>query len=44
MHETDATIITSFLSKSERVAEWRSLSISAVTEESFSIYVSDEGI
>lgn len=41
MHETDAIIITSLVSKREAVAEWRSLSISSLTEESFSIYVSD---
>ena len=44
MHDTDATIITSLVSNNESVAEWRSLSISSFTEESFSIYVSDAGI
>ena len=44
MHETDATIITSLVSNNERVAEWRSLSISSFIDESFSIYVSEDGI
>ena len=44
MQETDATIITSLVSNSESVAEWRNLSISSFIEASFSIYVSDEGI
>ena len=44
MQDTEATIITSLVSKSEAVAEWRSLSISSLIEASFSIYVSDEAI
>ena len=44
MHETDATTITSLVSKSEAVAECRSLSISSLIEASFSIYVSDDAI
>ena len=40
MHDTDATIIVSLLSTSERVAEWRSLSICSLIEDSFSINVS----
>lgn len=44
MQETDATIITSLVSNKEAVAEWRSLSISSLTDESFSIYVSEEAI
>ena len=44
MQETDATIITSFLSNNESVAECLNLSISSFTDESFSIYVSDDGI
>ena len=44
MHETEATIITSLVSKSDAVAEWRNLSISSLIEASFSIYVSDDAI
>ena len=40
MHDTLATIMTSRRSNSELVAEWRSLSISSLMLESFSIYVS----
>ena len=40
MHDTEATIITSFLSKSAAVAECLNLSISSFIEASFSIYVS----
>lgn len=43
MQETDATIMTSRRSKSALVAEWRSLSISALTDASFSIYISFPG-
>ena len=43
MHETDATTITSLLSSKALVAEWRNLSISSLTLDSFSIYVSLEG-
>ena len=41
MQETEATIITSLLSNNDKVAECLNLSISSLTEESFSIYVSD---
>ena len=44
MHDTEATIITSLVSNNDSVAECLNLSISSLTEESFSIYVSDEGI
>lgn len=44
MQETEDTIITSFVSNNAAVAEWRSLSISSFTEESFSMYVSDDSI
>ena len=44
MHDTDATIITSLVSNSDNVAECRNLSISSFIDESFSIYVSDDGI
>ena len=44
MQETEATIITSLVSNKESVAECRSLSISSFMEESFSIYVSVDGI
>ena len=37
MQETEATMITSRRSSRERVAEWRSLSISSLMEESFSM-------
>ena len=37
MQETEATMITSLVSNSDSVAEWRNLSISSLTEESFSI-------
>ena len=40
IHDTEATIITSFLSESDAVAECLSLSISSFIAESFSIYVS----
>ena len=43
IQETDATTMTSFRSNKELVAEWRSLSISSLILESFSIYVSLEG-
>ena len=43
MQDTDATIITSLVSKREAVAEWRSLSISSFMDASFSIYVSEAG-
>lgn len=44
MQETEATIMTSLVSKSEAVAECLSLSISSFIDESFSIYVSEEAI
>ncbi len=44
MHDTDDTMITSRLSLSAEVAEWRRRSISSLMAESFSIYVSVEGI
>ncbi len=37
MHETEATMITSRRSKSERVAEWRIRSISSLIVASFSM-------
>ena len=37
MHETDATISTSRRSKSARVAEWRSLSISSLMSDSLAM-------
>ena len=37
MHETLATMITSRRDSTERVAEWRSLSISSLIDESFSM-------
>ncbi len=37
MHDTLATITTSFRSSSERVAEWRILSIVSFMEESLAI-------
>ena len=40
MHETDATIITSLVSKRDSVAECLSLSISSFIDASLSIYVS----
>jgi hypothetical protein len=43
MHETLATMMTSRRSKSARVAACRSLSISSLREESFSMYVSLRG-
>ena len=43
MQETDATMITSRRVSSDRVAEWRSLSISSLMEESFSMKVSVVG-
>ena len=44
IHETDATIITSRLSINERVALFLNFSISSLMAESFSIYVSLDGI
>ena len=44
MHDTDATTITSLVSNSDNVAEWRSLSISSFIDASFSIYVSEAAI
>ena len=44
MHDTDATIITSFVSKRDAVAECLNLSISSLIDASFSIYVSDDAI
>jgi hypothetical protein len=43
MHETLATMIVSRRSNSARVAAWRSLSISSLRDESFSMYVSERG-
>ena len=44
MHETEATTITSLVSKRDAVAECLNLSISSLIEASFSIYVSDDAI
>jgi hypothetical protein len=44
MQETDETIMASRRSKSERVAERRSLSSSSLMVASFSMYRSPEGI
>ena len=44
IHETEATIITSLVSNKERVAECLNLSISSLIDESFSMYVSVDGI
>ena len=44
MLETEATIMTSLRSKRAEVAEWRSLSSSELISDSFSIYVSVDGI
>ena len=41
MQDTEATIITSFVSKSDAVAECLSLSISSLIDASFSMYVSE---
>ncbi len=43
MQETLATMMTSRRSNRARVAAWRSLSISSLREESFSMYVSLRG-
>ena len=43
IQETLETIITSFRSDSAAVAECRNFSISSLTDESFSIYVSEDG-
>ena len=43
MHETEATITTSRRRSSEDVAAWRSRSMSSLRDESFSMYVSDDG-
>ena len=43
MHETEATMITSRRSNSERVAESRMRSISSLIVDSFSMYVSLDG-
>ena len=37
MHDTEATISTSRRVSSERVAEWRSLSMASLMAESFSM-------
>ena len=37
MHDTEATTMTSRRVSSEAVVEWRSRSISSLTEESFSM-------
>ena len=37
MHDTEATTMTSRRVSSDEVAEWRSRSISSLTEESFSM-------
>ena len=44
MHETLATISVSRRVSSDCVAECRSRSISSLIDESFSIYVSDDGM
>ena len=44
MHETEATMMTSFSSKTLRVAPCRIRSICSLMAESFSIYVSVEAI
>ena len=44
MQDTLATTSTSRRVSSECVAEWRSLSISSLIDESFSIYVSLDGM
>ena len=41
MHDTDATIITSFVSNNDAVAECLNLSISSFIDASFSMYVSE---
>ena len=43
MHETEATMTTSRRAKSAAVAACRSRSMSSLIEESFSMYVSDDG-
>ena len=43
MHDTLATTMTSRRVSSDQVAECRSRSTSSLTEESFSMYVSDCG-
>jgi hypothetical protein len=44
MHDTDATTITSGRVSSADDAEWRRRSISSLIDESFSMYVSLEGM
>ena len=44
MQDTEATISTSSRVRSEWVAEWRIRSISSLMNESFSMYVSEEGM
>ena len=44
MHDTDATTMTSRRVSRAAVAEWRSRSISSLIEESFSMYVSLDGM
>ena len=43
MHDTDATTMVSRRVRSAAVAEWRRRSISSLTEESFSMNVSELG-
>ena len=43
MQETEATMMTSSRSSSERVAEWRMRSICSLIEDSFSMKVSVRG-
>ncbi len=43
MHDTEATTIVSGRVSSADVAAWRSRSTSSLTDESFSMYVSDDG-
>ena len=43
MQDTEATMMTSSRSKSDRVAAWRIRSICSLMVDSFSIYVSDRG-
>ncbi len=43
MQETEATMMQSSRSNSERVAEWRMRSICSLIEDSFSMNVSERG-
>ena len=44
MHDTDATTMTSLRVSNADVAAWRRRSISSLTELSFSMYVSLDGM